>query len=370
MAWLGEALADQSGRRLAPRSTKDLVEEELFACRRDLFAELSVVFMDTTSLSFEGQGGESWANAATRKDYRPDLRQMIVGLVMDQDGRPLCSELWPGNTADVTTLLPVVDRLRARFVVGRICVVADRGMISAATIAELEERSSTTSSACASAAVPRSAAPSSPITRPLCRWSCRGRRALPTSRSRRSRSASDATSSAAIRPRRIAMPSSAPPSLTGSHQACPRRQSLVGNSGFRRFLKASKPSHFDIDEARVAHDALFDGLYVLRTNTKLTPLQAILRYRDRWRSSTCSAPQSPCSPPARSSTNATRPSAATCSAPFSPCSSPRNSKIASAGRPRRRMGRHPARSRPAAGNSDRARRQAFPVAHPDHRRRR
>jgi hypothetical protein len=33
---------------------------------------------------------------------------MIVGLVMDQDGRPLCCELWPGNTADVTTLLPVV----------------------------------------------------------------------------------------------------------------------------------------------------------------------------------------------------------------------------------------------------------------------
>jgi transposase len=30
---------------------------------------------------------------------------MIVGLVMDQDGRPLCCELWPGNTADVTTLL-------------------------------------------------------------------------------------------------------------------------------------------------------------------------------------------------------------------------------------------------------------------------
>jgi transposase len=42
--------------------------------------------------------------------------------------------MWPGNTADVTTLLPVVDRLRDRFSVGRVCVVADRGMISAATI--------------------------------------------------------------------------------------------------------------------------------------------------------------------------------------------------------------------------------------------
>jgi transposase len=39
--------------------------------------------------------------------------------------------MWPGNTADVTTLLPVVDRLRKRFGVDRVCVVADRGMISA-----------------------------------------------------------------------------------------------------------------------------------------------------------------------------------------------------------------------------------------------
>ena len=48
--------------------------------------------------------------------------------------------MWPGNTADVTTLIPVIDRLRRRFAIARVCIVADRGMISAATIAGLEER--------------------------------------------------------------------------------------------------------------------------------------------------------------------------------------------------------------------------------------
>jgi transposase len=48
--------------------------------------------------------------------------------------------MWPGDTADVTSLIPVVDRLRRRFAIGRICVVADRGMISAETIAALEAR--------------------------------------------------------------------------------------------------------------------------------------------------------------------------------------------------------------------------------------
>ena len=52
----------------------------------------------------------------------------------------MCSEMWPGNTADVTTLIPVIDRLGRRFDIARVCVVADRGMISAETMAELEVR--------------------------------------------------------------------------------------------------------------------------------------------------------------------------------------------------------------------------------------
>src|SRR5438045_8505235 len=71
---------------------------------------------------------------------RPDLMQWILGVVTDPQGRPICSEMRPGNTADVSVLIPVIDRLRARFAIGRVCVVADRGMISAPTIAALEER--------------------------------------------------------------------------------------------------------------------------------------------------------------------------------------------------------------------------------------
>src|SRR4051812_13581889 len=158
MSWLGEELpeTEQAARTLAPRCVKDLVEEWLFASRHDLFSELSVVFMDTTTLYFEGRGGDSLGERGHSKDYRPHLNQMVVGIIMDQNGRPVCSEMWPGNTTDVTTLLPVIDRLRQRFAIGRVCVVADRGMISDATIAGLEERGvgSNTSWGCASA-IPR-----------------------------------------------------------------------------------------------------------------------------------------------------------------------------------------------------------------------
>ena len=70
---------------------------------------------------------------------------MILAVLLDGDGRPVCSEMGPGNTADVTTLVPVIvtlvpviERLRRRFSIARVCVVADRGMISADTMAGLE----------------------------------------------------------------------------------------------------------------------------------------------------------------------------------------------------------------------------------------
>ena len=62
MAWLGEELpvgqqADATG--FSPRCVKDQIEEALFARRRDLFTGLSLAFFDTTSLYFEGDGGET-----------------------------------------------------------------------------------------------------------------------------------------------------------------------------------------------------------------------------------------------------------------------------------------------------------------------
>jgi hypothetical protein len=59
---------------------------------------LDIVFFDTTSIYFEGEGGETIGQRGHSKDHRPDLKQMVVGMVLDQNGNPLCSELWPGVT--------------------------------------------------------------------------------------------------------------------------------------------------------------------------------------------------------------------------------------------------------------------------------
>jgi transposase len=113
--------------------------EGIFQRSRDLFGDLRLVFFDTTSIYFEGNGGEEIGAYGHSKDHRPDLKQMVVGLVIDSTGRPICCELWPGNTTDVKTLMPIIDRLKIRFGIQRVCIVADRGMISKETIREIEE---------------------------------------------------------------------------------------------------------------------------------------------------------------------------------------------------------------------------------------
>jgi transposase len=145
MFWLGENLRlskDQDGIiPFIPRCTKDLIEEKLFERRRDLFSNLAVVFFDTTSIYFEGEGGEALGQYGNSKDHRPDRKQLVVGVILDDKGHPLCCEIWPGNTSDVKSLVPIVKRLKKRFRIGQVCIVSDRGMISDEVIEWLESES-------------------------------------------------------------------------------------------------------------------------------------------------------------------------------------------------------------------------------------
>jgi transposase len=302
MAWLGEELDedDQEGATHVPRSVKDLIEERLFERRRDLFTDLSLVFLDTTTLYFTGEGGQTLGRRGKSKDHRPDLMQMVLAVVMDGEGRPVCTEMWPGNTADVTALLPIIDRLRSRFAIGRVCVIADRGMISKATMQGLEDRKLDY--------ILGARERSDPLIRevvledkepftPLRITKAKGQAALKDGKQPRPQDETqlwvkevmvgdtryivcrneveankDAADRAAV--------------LDGLEQQLKQGdKALIGNSAYRRFLKSGGKKTekvFQIDPGKVADEARFDGIFVLRTNTKISPLQAVLRYRDLW----------------------------------------------------------------------------------------
>ena len=274
MAWLGEVDA-------AGRGTAEAIEEALYRHRQPLLGEISVAFFDTTSLWFEGAGGESLGRRGHSKDYRGHLKQVVLGIVLDQQDRPIASFLLPGNTADVTLLLPVVRRLRERFGIARACIVADRGMISAETIAALEaeqvdyilgarERST--------GEVREAVLRDDGVAVPLLIARQKGATELAikevTIAGRRyvvCRNAEEAAKDAQARAEIVA---------GLERKLAQGDKALIANKGFRRFVKTAAGERFAIDRARIEADARYDGVFVLRTNTKISALQVVLRYRN------------------------------------------------------------------------------------------
>ena len=287
MAWLGEVLPqDRQGGAtpFAPRTNKDLIEEALFAQRRDLFSQLDLVFFDTTSIYFYGQGGETIGQRGHSKDHRPDLKQMVVGMVLDQKGNPVCSELWPGNTADVKSLVPLVERLRTRFGIGSVCIVADRGMISAATLAEVEKRgwqyllgvrmrSSTEAKAVVARAGryapvhPKSDDPKDPSPLKV--------KEVWVEDQRRYVVCVNEAQATKDRYDREAVVASLRDALHHGDK------SLVGNKGYRKFLQAGR-QQFTVDEDKIQEEARYDGKWVLTTNTDLPASEIALKYKQLW----------------------------------------------------------------------------------------
>ena len=288
MGWLGEPLDPPGSDGPARRRTKDLIEEALFDRRRDLSGNLDLVFFDTTSLYFTGLGGETLGRYGKSKDGRSDCRQMVLGMVIDGDGIPVASHMWPGNTADVTTLDLVAERLQARFGVGRVCLVADAGMISKRQVAAVEARG----------------------------WDCilgarlRGTREVrdtvlgdsgpfETVEAERRRPdpmelhvkevtvGGDGEASrrhvVCRNPEQAAKDAATRAELLASLEEKLRSgaKGLIANKGYRRHLKAGKGA-LSIDRDKAREEERFDGMWVLRTNTELPAAEVALKYRQLW----------------------------------------------------------------------------------------
>src|SRR6201996_6371673 len=170
---------------------------------------------------------------------------------------------------------------RVGVAVSRACVVADRGMISAATIAGLEAQGidyilgvRERSTAEVRTTVIDDDGGAVPLTIPRQKGETdlavkdiviSGRRYVLARNPEQARKDAET---------RTALLAGLERKLTQGDKA------LVGNAGYRRFLADPAGEGFTIDAAKVEADAHFDGLFVLRTNTKLTALQVVLRYRN------------------------------------------------------------------------------------------
>ena len=285
MAFLGSPLEDQAGKiQFAPRCIKDLIEEKLFYKRRNLFTELELVFFDTTSIYFEGEGGTEIGQYGNSKDHRPDRKQMVVGAVLDDSGFPLCCEIWPGNTADVKTLIPIAKRLNQRFGVQKMCVVADRGMISRATIDEMEKNGLNYILGVRMRKV-------SQVKKEILSRGGRYQEVIPEKPDKKATAPlkvkqvwhENKRYIVCLNPKQARKDKSDRDLIIESLQDKLKSdsKSMIGNKGYRKYLKVASDS-MQVDHDKVKEEERYDGKWVLTTNLDMAPEKIALKYKELW----------------------------------------------------------------------------------------
>ena len=255
---------------------KDEIEGRLFEGVRDLFnLELDLVFWDTTSCYFEGQGAEGLCEYGYSRDRRPDRVQVVIGLLMSREGVPVAHEVFPGNTADPETFRSVLGDLRGRFRIRRVICVCDRGMVSEGILREMESLG----------------------LEYICGVRMRRIKALREVLGRPGRYHQVGED---LRVKEVVHqgvryivcfnPEEAERERFQREQMVEKlRQklsqgglkALIGNRGYRRYLRLEGTEAI-LDQDRLREEARYDGKYVLRTNTGLSPEEVALAYKGLW----------------------------------------------------------------------------------------
>src|SRR6516165_6910361 len=114
------------------------VEDRLFV-QRTKTAPVNLFLYDVTSSYLEGTHN-ALAAFGYNRDGKKGKRQIVIGLLCDEDGHPVSIEVFPGNTQDPQTFATQINKVKARFGVHEITFVGDRGMIKGQQIEDLAQQ--------------------------------------------------------------------------------------------------------------------------------------------------------------------------------------------------------------------------------------
>lgn len=256
-----------------------IIEEQLFFRLRDLFSlEVKLVLFDTTSSYFEGQGPVGLAARGYSRDKRPDRVQVVIAVLMTRDGIPVAHYVFPGNTADIEAFRQALGDVKGRFPLeGRVVVVADRGVVSEPLLQALEVEG-------------QEYIVGIPLHKwkaadKVLRWPGRYHEVAENLRVKEvlldgkryilchnpQREPEDAR-------RRAEVVAALERELALSDLA-----RLAKKKGYRRYLKIEEKGKAGVNWRRVERDARYDGKYLLRTATELSPEEVATAYKELWR---------------------------------------------------------------------------------------
>ena len=211
------------------------------------------------------------------KDSRPDRVQVMIGVVMTRSGIPIAHEVFPSNTSDVDTFKQIISDMRRRFNLARVIFVGDRGMVSKKILDGLDEehieyivgmrmRKVKDVGHVLKTGGRYKAVKENLKVKEV--WYDADRYIICHNPAQAEHDRKDREEMVEKLEKQIKQ--------NGV-------KSLIGNSGYRRYLLLNKDAVVGINQGTLKEEARYDGKYVLRTNSQLDTDQVALAYKDLWR---------------------------------------------------------------------------------------
>ena len=130
----------REGRKSKKPDIKTQVDQITFEyTRKVLGGQISVVFYDMTTLYFEASDEDDMRIPGFSKDGKNTHPQIFLGLLVAAGGNPIGYEVFKGNIYEGHTLIPVLEKLSAKFGLGRPIVIADSGLLNKNNVVALQE---------------------------------------------------------------------------------------------------------------------------------------------------------------------------------------------------------------------------------------
>ena len=243
---------------------------------RSVLKQISVVFYDMTSLYFEAEDEDELRKIGFSKDGKFQNPQIMLGLLVGENGYPIGYDIFEGNTFEGKTLIPVLKGIGQRYRFGKPVVVADAAMLSKSNLDALDEATYPFIVAA------RLRNETQTIQAEILRR-CGGLRngqsvVIDRGAGRRlivSYSEKRAKKGARNRKRGLAR-------LRQRLNSGKLTKEHLNNRGYNRFLKLTGEVRVEIDESRIDQAARWDGLKGYLTNTDLPPEAVIENYGQLW----------------------------------------------------------------------------------------
>jgi transposase len=241
-------------------------------------SDLSIALFDTTSVVYYGDGDEeeSFLDFGFSKKRRSDLKQIVVGVAMTKDGIPISHEAYSGNTNDVTCFKQIIEKFSEKHGEDKVTFVGDRGLITNSNLSLLVEsgykyilgfRMRTIPKDERADIINKSGLKKLKKDMEYCELEYKGKRLIVYYNEERAEK---------DKVKRDEILDRIKEKIKGG-----TIKSIVSNKDYKKFLSIEGKSP-RLDQDKIDADAVFDGVFILTTNAKISASEAMNTYRSLW----------------------------------------------------------------------------------------